>query len=198
MNTVSHRFICFIIVLFAFLIPCSSGAQEVGFGRKGVVELSGSVSFNSITPVSNDETGEASTLFSIAPQIGYFVTDGFEIGLSTGVALLPGIAIVSPPRGDGTTMTQLFFTPAFNVITQESKVYPFIEGQIGYTSVSSGNESQTGFSYGARGGVKVPVVEHLIISTSAQYLVITLNPEQATRRSGYNYFSFGIGVGGYF
>ena len=37
-----------------------------------------------------------------------------------------------------------------------------------------------------------------IISFSAQYLLITLNPSGATERNGFNYLNVGAGIVGYF
>ena len=194
-----YGFLVTTILTCAFVAPGNCvNAQTKSFAREGVTELSGSVSFQSFTEVDNDQSGDATTFFSFAPQVGYFVSDGFELGLQTGIALIPGLSIVTPPRGDATTVFQFFLAPSYNVVTPDGKVYPFVEAQIGYTSASSGNSSLTGFSYGARGGLKIPVVEHLLVSTSLQYLAITLNPERATKRNGFNYFAFGVGVSGYF
>ena len=168
-----------ILVCVFLTIETSANAQTKEFARQGIAEIAGNLSFNSLTPVDNGESGSATTLFSLAPQVGYFVSDGFELGLQTGISLLPGITAVSPPEGDGMTLVQFFFAPSYNVILPDAKLYPFIEADLGYTSISSGGNSSTGFSYGARGGLKIPVVDHLLVSTSFQYLAVTLNPENA-------------------
>jgi hypothetical protein len=186
----------------AILLMSFANAQDRLFARQGVTELSGSISFESVTSVSNDVSGDATTIFSFAPEIGYFVTDGFEIGISGGITdglvFPPGLTSVNPPNGNGTTAFQFFLSPSYNVVTPKAKVYPFIELKLGYTSLSSGSHSATGFSWGPRGGVKIPVVDHLLVLTSAQYLLITVNRENATMRTGFNYFSFGFGISGYF
>jgi len=184
-----------IMLTFAY---ATGVAQTKPFATAGTVELSGTVAFSSIAEVSNGRAGDATSLLSLAPQIGYFVSDGFEIGVGTGVALLPGISVISPPRGNGTTITQLFVTPSYNFRTEGNSVVPFIEGQLGYTSASSGSLTESGFSYGGRGGIKFIPVEHFLLTFSAQYLAITLNPERATERYGFNYLNVGVGVGGYF
>lgn len=186
------------LALVVLLCAASTSAQQRRFAEKGVTELSGSVAFSSLTPVSNGKTGDATTLLSLGPQIGYFPDDGLELGISTGITLLPGISLISPPEGDATTVVQLFFSPAYNFLLKDNNATPFIEADLGYTSVSSGNESQSGFSYGARAGFKFAVVDHFLISLSGQYLAITLNPNNATERTGFNYLTFGVGVGGYF
>ena len=196
-----HDFSCLRRAQTAMVVVMCFGtanAQQHRFAEKGVTELAGTVSFSSITPVSEDKTGDATTLFSLGPQIGYFPSDGLELGISTGITFLPGISLITPPQGDATTVVQLFLAPAYNFILPDNNAIPFIEADLGYTSVSSGSESQSGFSYGGRGGVKVSVEDHFLISLSAQYLAITLNPQNATTRTGFNYLTFGVGVGGYF
>jgi hypothetical protein len=177
-------------------LTTSVQAQEK-FGLKGTTELSGSVSYSSLTPVSNGRTGDVFSIFTFAPQVGYFVTDGVELSFSTGISLLPGISVLSPERGDATTFVQMFFSPGYN-FSVEGNVIPFVEAQAGYTSLSSGNNSQSGFSYGGRGGIKVVAADNLLLTFAGQYLAITLNPEGASERYGLNYFTLGVGVSGFF
>ncbi len=197
-------------VIQALLVCCLSillistlNAQDRTFGTTGTAELSGSISFESATPVTNGNTGNATTILSFAPSIGFFVTDGFELGLSAGITdgLLfpPGLTVESPSGGSSTTLVQFFIAPSYNIILPDAKVYPFLEAKLGLTSVSFPSSStRSGFSWGARGGIKIPVVEHFLITPSLEYLVITFNPEGASNRYGFNYFSFGFGVSGWF
>jgi hypothetical protein len=182
------------------LIMISSGgnAQDRQFATKGVTEISGSVSYSNFTYVSDGETGDAISIFTLAPQIGYFVIDGLELGLGTGVSLLPGFSVLSPEDGESTNILQFFFSPSYNIKTNGKNLFPFIEAQLGYTSISSGDQTDSGFSYGGRAGLKIVAVEHLLVSISAQYLLITLNESGETERDGFNYLTFGIGVSGYF
>jgi hypothetical protein len=46
--------------------------------------------------------------------------------------------------------------------------------------------------------VKLAVVAPLLVTFSGQYLMITLNPDGADERNGFNYLNFGVGVSGYF
>jgi len=94
------------VLTTAVLVLCiaTANAQQHQFAEKGVTELAGTVSFSSITPVSEGKSGDATTLFSLGPQIGYFPTDGLELGISTGITLLPGISLITPPQGDATTV----------------------------------------------------------------------------------------------
>ena len=187
-----------VILFFTAVLFCNQiTAQEKRFAMKGITEISGSVAYSSFTPVSNGTSGDATSIFALTPQIGYFIQDGLEIGLSTGISFLPGVTVVSPQKGDNVTILGLFFTPSYNFLVESKSIYPFIEGQFGYTSLSSGSSTSSGFSYGGKGGIKMIVVEHFLLNISAQYTAITFDPKGATKRSGFNYLSFSVGVGAY-
>jgi hypothetical protein len=173
--------------------------QTAEYAAKGVLELGGTVSFSSIADVSNGKTGDATTLFTFAPRIAGFVTDGFQIGFSPGISFLPtsGVTVMSPPRGESTTLLQLFAFPAYVVRTAGQKYYPFIEVPVGYTRISSGNDAQSGFSWGLRGGIKVTPVGNFLLTVFGEYYQITLNRDGAKEHSGFNLFTFGIGVGAF-
>jgi len=181
-----------------FTISSSGIAQDRQFAAKGVTEISGTVSYSSFTSVSRGETGDAISIFTLAPQIGYFITDGFELSLGTGVSLIPGFSVISPEDGESTSLLQLFLAPSYNIKTNDAKLYPFLEAQLGYTSLSSGDDTNSGFSYGGRAGLKIAVVEHFLVNLSVQYLLITLNESGATERNGFNYLTVGVGISGYF
>jgi len=190
--------------LLLTLIVLPAHAQERSFGMRGDVEIAGSVSYASITPVSNGNTGDATSIFSFGPQIAYFVTDGFEIGFNPGISILPGISIVTPSHGDNTTVTQLFVYPGYNLRIEGSKTNPFVEVPLGYTSMSSGNYTQSGFSWGVKAGVKIVATGHILLTLYGEYLLIALNPQDtgpyytSSGRTGFNFLSFGIGLGGFF
>jgi hypothetical protein len=186
------------VMFIACLLNALAAAQDKTFGKAGITEIAGSISFASITPVSNGKTGDATTLLSLGPEISYFVADGFEIGFSPGVSLLPGVSVITPSSGDGTTVLQLFASPAYNLRVEESQVNPFLEVPFGYTSMSSGNATLSGFSWGVKGGMKVVATSHLLLTFYGQYLILAFTPEKATERSGFNFLSFGVSVGGFF
>jgi hypothetical protein len=174
-------------------------SQDAKFATKGIVEIGGSVSFSSFTPVVNGESAEDGlSILTFAPQFGYFLGDGFELGFATGISLLPGISSISPDEGDGVTLVQLFAAPSYNFTTGSESAFPFIEGLLGFTSVASGGDDASGFSYGGRAGAKIVLVDHLLMTVSGQYLLITFNPEGADERNGFNYLSFGVGISGFF
>jgi hypothetical protein len=177
-----------LLVLVAAIVatnPSPSQTQKQ-FANQGVAELGGTFSFQSITPVSNGFSGNNYTVVSFSPSFGYFVADGWEIGVDPF-----GVNVVS---GGGSSFSQLniFFNGAYNFRT-ENAGYPFIEGLIGYTSEEDGAKRH-GASWGLRGGIKAPVAGQALVNVSGQYLQVTLDPEDALNRSGYNQFSVVAGL----
>lgn len=173
------------LALLLFAASVSSAQEKERFALKGSTELGGSISFQSLTPVSNGNTGEATTVFSIAPYIGYFVADGFEIGVNP-----LGITSVSF-SGSSATQIMILAAPSYNFRTGGIG-YPFIEALFGYTSQSNGS-SRSGFSWGGRGGVKLAVTEKGLLNIAMQYIQITLNPSGAPKRYGSNQLSIAAG-----
>ena len=193
----TKRFRLAVVVCTATLVTLQVALpQPKEYATKGVLELGGSVSFSSITAVSSGRTGDATTIFSVAPRISGFVTDGFQIGFSPGISFLPtsGVTVLSPPSGESTTLLQLFAFPGYVVRTAGQKYYPFVEVPFGYTRISSGNNAESGFSWGLRGGVKATPVGNFLLTIFGEYYQITLNREDAKERSGFNLFTFGVGV----
>lgn len=169
------------LAIIASLASVSFAQEARKFAAKGCTELGGSVSFQSLTPVTNGNTGDAVTIFSFAPFIGYFVADGFEIGVNP-----LGITSVS-----STTQIMILAAPSYN-FTTEGIAYPFIEALLGYTSQSNGS-SRSGFTWGGRGGVKLAVTDKGLLNLGIQYLQITLNPSGATNRYGSNQLAVSAG-----
>ncbi len=184
------RLLGVMVVLVAIgivMMPMNAQAAEK-FAMKKQIEVGGTIGFSSVTPVANGTTGDATTTFSIAPYVVYFIIDGFELGL------VPMIDITSPPSpASSTTDMNIFLAPAYNFQLQNSMVTPFVEGLIGFSSISSGGNSASGLSFGGRAGVKLNVTGNGLLNFDVRYLLITEKPSGATDRSGYNYLAVGLG-----
>ncbi|MEK6571002.1 MAG: hypothetical protein AABZ61_06500 [Bacteroidota bacterium] len=168
------------------LSSCICIAQDSkNFATKGTTEVGGNISFQSLTPVFNGNTGDAVTLFTMAPFIGYFVSDGFEIGVNP-----LGVSVFSI-SGSSSTSFRIFVAPSYNFKT-EGIVYPFIEALLGYTTESNG-ASRSGFSWGGRAGVKLAVMGNGLLNLGVQYLQITLNPSGTSNRYGSNELNVSAG-----
>ena len=181
---------CSVLLALAMIIfvTTDASAQEGGkFASKGTTELGGSISFQSTTPVSRGSTGDALTILSFQPFIGYFITDGFELGLNP-----LGITSISY-FGSSATSISIFLAPSYNFQTDRKGIaYPFLEALLGYTSTSNGSTA-SGFSWGGRAGVKLAVTGKGLLNFGVQYLQITLNREGETERTGTNQFAISAG-----
>ena len=173
------------LLIYAFSsFPCV-GQEARNFAVKGTTEVGGNISFQSLTPVFNGNTGDAATLFTMAPFIGYFVSDGFEIGVNP-----LGVSVFSI-SGSSSTSFRIFVAPSYNFKT-EGIAYPFIEALLGYTTESNG-ASRSGFSWGGRAGVKLAVMGNGLLNLGVQYLQITLNPSGTSNRYGSNELNVSAG-----
>ena len=152
----------FVILATILVLSSQASAQGAsGFAIKGGTELGGSLSFQSLA--GNGLT--TSSLFSFTPYVGYFVADGFELGFNP-----LGISIRSSGHTASTSLMVLA-APSYNFHT-EGVAYPFIEALLGYTSNAVGN-SQGGFSWGGRGGVKLAVTGNALLNLAVEYTQIT-------------------------
>ena len=180
------------IVLLAMSTARPAGAQQLT--DAGNVEISGTVSFSHYAAAASDFS---SSVFTFAPQVSYFLSKSLSLGVSTGLGFLSGLSVVSPSNGDKSTVVQLFLDPAYHFQLDSKKLVPFVEGQLGYGVVTTGDTS-SGLSYGGRAGVKFVPVEHLVLTIAAQFLSLRLYRSGSDDRLGWDYWTTGVGVGGYF
>ena len=177
------------IVLLAMLFLLSSSAwsqMHERFATQGVVEIGGTLSFQQITPVSNGKTSSSWSYLNLAPSFGIFVIDGLEVGLNP-----IGVSTIS---GSGSTLTQLNFMGfiSYNQMTPPGVIFPFIEGQGGYTAQTSGS-TISGFTWAGRAGIKAAVVKGGLLTIGVMYSQITLSPEGAKERYCQNILSVATG-----
>lgn len=184
------------VLLFIFYQVLLFGQKE-NFPGKGMFELSGSLGYVNYSLTYQGQSGKSTSLFSFSPQLGYFFTNNFEIGLTSGVVFLPTLSYQTQD-GNNLTGVQLFVSPSYHFKMDSSKMTPFVEAQLGYTYLANSDLSRSGISYGGRGGIKYVPVEHIILTFSAQYLIINLNASEENDKSRYNYLAIGAGVGVYF
>ena len=176
-------------LLFIALVLFSANLINAQFAQKGQTEIGGAISYSSTTAVSNGTAASESTsILELAPTVGYFISDGLSIGL------VPSYASIKS-GGTTTSLLGLFAAPGFTF--GKGEVYPFIRGEVGYTSQSSsasGSQTLSGISYGVTGGVKVIVGgKNGLLNIGLTYKMITLNPSGADKRSGFNYFGLNLG-----
>ena len=191
-----------IAAMISTFLLATADAQEPAFATKGIIEVSGSIAYSNYTNVSHGTaSSNSTTFFSFGPKISYFIVNGFELGFDPGISILgfmPGVSFETSTGSSTTTLMQLFVAPAYNFRTEGARVIPFIEVPVGYTSVSTTGPSESGLSWGVRAGVKTIASGHLLISFFGEYFQMTFSPAGDSSREGFNFLSFGIGVGGFF
>ena len=123
-NVMKHHLCRTALIILSVIVfyPSNLSFAQDGkkFGTKGCVELGGNVSFVSTTPVSVGKTGDAITVLTVAPFLGYFVSDGFELGVN------PLSFMSMSQSGNSITQIMVLVAPSYNFPTQ-GKAYPFIE-----------------------------------------------------------------------
>jgi hypothetical protein len=188
---VKKFFTVFTIVFFA----CGVSLFAQNFAKKGTLELGGSVGFTSTTGVSNGETAdESETNFMFNPYVGYFFMNSFEVGL------IPSFSTSS--FGDQSLSSfGVLLAPAYN-FDLGNCWYPFIEGRIGYNTITydpgiQGVDESTisGLEWGFRGGVKAQVGNNALVNVGVFYRNVTMDPEDWDGdRNGFNQFGIEVGV----
>ena len=186
------------IVLLLF---CFTNVSAQKFAKQGAVEVGGSISFNNITMVADGKSADESlSVFLLAGNIGYFITDGLEL------MVVPSYMNMSVEDVSLSGLL-LYFAPAY-VFDLRSNVFPFIQGMIGYNSltvdlggstsglpgVSSGEQTLSGLSYGGAGGIKVQLAKNALLNCSVSYMMLTLDPENwEGDRNGADVITVGAG-----
>ena len=181
--------------LFALLVCAAAAAQPQPqphrrFGAPGTVELGGSAAFTAAQPVTGGNTGTWVYDLSFMPYAGYFLAEGFELGIN------PAGVSVTTVGDTSTVRLRILLAPSYNFHTP-TMVTPFVEGLAGLTSsslVHSGSTtSVSGFTFGGRVGIKTAVTDRGMLTIGVQYLRITLNATGAGGRSGSNELAVAAG-----
>jgi hypothetical protein len=159
--------------------------QPAAFGAKGQVELGGSGSFQSFTPVYDGKTGSTTSFITINPFVGVFILDGLEIGVNP-----LGLTVMTSGGGASTGLLALGSIAYHPPST--AFAHPFIEGLVGYSLQTNGT-TYSGVTWGGRGGIKLSITGKGLLNLGVQYLQVTLNREGAKERNGSNQLSISVG-----
>jgi hypothetical protein len=191
--SICRAFVFPVLLLAGWSMAAGQEQLKRHLTSRGNVELGGSATYQSVWSVVNDNTSNSPAfIFSAMPYVGYFLLDGVELGLN------PAGIVVSGGTGRSTvTQLRILFAPAYNFRTSTVST-PFVEGLAGVTTqttaaTAGGTATLAGFTWGGRAGVKVALTEHGLLNLGVQYLQVTLNPDGATTRNGYNELSVTAG-----
>lgn len=178
-------------LLLFLLISINVYSQAAhNFAKQNTWEIGGSVSFSYSENVSNGKSNDkGSNVFKLYPYVGYFVTDGFEIGI------MPAIELRSYGGSTSSNSFAIYVAPSYNFYTK-SLAYPYVQGAFGYNEVSSGGSSTSasGIAWALEGGVKINIAGSSLLKIGLDYSQKTLNKSNSTGgRNGYNSISFVAG-----
>jgi len=177
------------ILLLVILFGSIAFSQD--FGKQGVIEIGGMAGFSSATPVVNGETGDAITTIMLEPTVGYFVIDGLEVGLNP-----LSFQSMKVPDEDAISTIGFWAFGAYHFMTM-GKTYPYIEALLGYTSMSSGDNSYGGLAYGVGAGAKFEIAGGLLLNAAVDYRFYTYDSDLTGGRDGANILSIGVGLSGF-
>ena len=176
-------------ILTGIIAVSQAKAQGINaFAKKGDVEFGGSVSYQHNTVISEgtEFPTQTNSIFSFFPYAGYFLADGFEIGLN------PLSVQTYWDSQDRITNLTVLLAPSYNFDTG-GKVFPFVEAQFGYSREVFGGSlaelntaKRDGFSWGGRAGIKFAISGNSLLNVGAQYQQITLTPSGDSQWSGSN------------
>ena len=177
------------ILLLVILFGSIAFSQD--FGKQGVIEIGGTAGFASETYVTDGETGDAYTIFTLQPTVGYFVIDGLEVGLNP----LSFSSENYPSWDDPINTIGLWAFGAYHFMTM-GKTYPYIQALLGYTSRSSG-ETYGGLAYGLAAGAKFEIAGGLLLNAGVDYRFYTYDRDDTGGRDGSNVLLIGVGLSGF-
>lgn len=118
------------------------------------------VSGNSTFQVSNTkpENGDGKTMVILSPSIGYFVIDGLAVGVDLNLL-----------TSDGSTAFSILPSASYYFDTK-SQVKPFAQMGLGYSSLSTNNNTYGGLAVGAGAGVLYQLNDNVGVNLGLQYL----------------------------
>lgn len=163
------------------------------FALQKTWEVSGSLSIKNIKYVDNGNESDGITYIDLMPYAGYFVADGLELGI------LPVISMQDYNDYNMTDLT-IYFAPSYN-FTTKSEFYPYLQGAIGYTSVSGkGISTASGLAWQVETGLKCNLFNKSLLKFGLNYGQRTLDRSSNTsgKRNGINAINFTVGFGVFF
>ncbi len=184
-----------LIVVIFLLISSNSHAQNTqNFAKQNTWEIGGSISLSYTQKVSNGNANDNGlNIFKLYPYVGYFVTDGFEIGIIPAIELESGQGITS-------NSFAIYAAPSYNFYTK-SLAYPYVQGAFGYNRISYGGNSSTysGIAWALEGGMKINIAGNSLLKIGLDYGQKTLNgSDSSDDRDGVNTLSFVAGFNVFF
>ncbi len=164
-----------LVIIVLLMIAITSSSQTIKpksiYAKQKTFEIGGEIFLTSTEYKSEASypmyysSNETVLYFAVNASAGVFVINGLKLGVE------PVIAFQSYDNGNQTSL-KLYFTPEY-IFDLKTNVYPFIGGSVGYTSTSYSNSynssTESGFSWGAKGGLKVNAFGNALINLGISY-----------------------------
>jgi len=170
-----------IALISLLFIANNTNAQSTKhiYTGKGAWELGGELFFTSFdnehSRLGNEFTSGSSnsyTNFALDADAGYFVINGLKLGADLGFE-------ADDVWGHTQNRIKVYFTPEY-VMNTKSIIYPYIAASAGYTLFSVSSSSYDGFSWGAKGGVKLNIAGNSLLNIGLTYYEEQYNSTQQT------------------
>lgn len=175
------------LVLAMMFLPMPLAAQDYAIDR-GSVTLGGSVSWSSAGGDLYENTeGDRYNSILLNPWMLYFITPGLAVG--------GDLYVESESQGDLDAQT-IAAGPAvaYYFGGAESKVYPFISGNLGYGKITTSVWDGSGLIFGAGAGAAFMLSQSVALTAGGTYRIRDLTINQLDQSFGGNTFALRLGV----
>lgn len=187
------KVILFTVILFMFITSVNLFSQSKKyFAKSNTWEIGGSFSYTNFKYVTDGNESSGITFVSFAPYCGFFITNGFELGV------IPTLEVQDYDNYDISNLT-VFLSPAYNFNTK-SPAYPYIQGAVGYSSQWGKHmTTRSGLAWQVEAGLKYNVFSHSILKFGLNYSQKTLETTTSNdKRDGINTIGFSVGFNVFF
>jgi hypothetical protein len=168
------------LLLAAFTADAQTIKPKSMYAKQKTFEIGGNIFFTSETfktEINGKELDDNDRrTFTANINFGIFVIDGLKLGIE------PAIQFIDYGHDDSQTQLKLFFTPEY-VFNTKTIFYPYIGGSVGYTSLAfsssvGSSPTESGFSWGVRGGGKINAFGNALINIGISYYSESYNYTQ--------------------
>ncbi|WP_461632940.1 outer membrane beta-barrel protein [Labilibaculum euxinus] len=169
-----------ICAFFCCVVIASAQTEQGKFLFGGNSNMNFSSMNNKWKSDDGDEDLGSTTSFEFAPQVGYFVADGFAVGLELPIGMQ-----TEKDKDDNKYKTnRIAVMPFARYYFGENNVKPYLHGGFGfgsmkYKDVSASAESKwKTFVYGVSGGVAIFLNNNIALDLGVGYQSVTLRPDE--------------------
>lgn len=177
------------MVVLALLAGLASPALAQGYAiDRGAWVLDGTISITSQGgELYENSQGDRLNSVSLAPSVLYFVVPGLALGGSLNVGYASQGDFSATTIGVGPEIAYFFGAP-------ESSVYPFVDGSVGYFSLSTEGADASGITFEFGAGVAAMLSPSVALIVQGTYNIANVSVDQANETFSGNQFGLSMGV----